>query len=105
MLDNCFNRVSDNDLNDQVNNNMDVNDLNKILFNQGYLSNDENVNPTMYDWNKISLLSCDGGFFMGSVNNPQTKPNNDIVVYLRGRNILENFISDIIENTDILLAT
>jgi len=51
-----------------------------------YLSNDPNVNPLMYNWNKAYFKYCDGAFFSG--NNDTVAKYNGRSIYYRGFKIL-----------------
>ncbi|CAE7832311.1 PAE11 [Symbiodinium sp. CCMP2592] len=56
-------------------------------FAHGYMSNQAEVNPDMYNWNKVWALYCDGGSRAGNVDGPVTVDDSGSV-YFRGAHIL-----------------
>jgi len=65
-------------------------------INDGYFSNDPNVNPLMYNWNKVHMNYCDGNSFSGS--NSSTTVIEGTTLYFRGKHILDAMIKDLIRN-------
>lgn len=48
----------------------------------GYFSTNQAENPTMYNWNKVFFLYCDGGSFSGLLSNPTSYDGHPL--YFRG---------------------
>ena len=49
------------------------------------LSNDKNINPLMFDWNKVAVKYCDGASFGGNRTTPIAQPHSGgSPIYSRG---------------------
>ena len=57
-------------------------------FAQGYMSSKADINPDMYNWNKVWALYCDGGSRAGNVDGPVAVGDDGGQVYFRGAHIL-----------------
>jgi len=68
-----------------------------------YLSNDPNVNPLMYNWNKVFFKYCDGAFFSG--NNDTVANYNGHPLYFRGFRILKALQKSLVANHNLNMAT
>ena len=69
----------------------------------GYISDDEAVNPHMYNWNTVYVPYCDGGVFGGSNSSKTIVDGTEI--YFRGANIVNAVIEDLLENKNLKNAT
>jgi len=69
----------------------------------GYFSNNQSVNPLMYNWNMVYMRYCDGGSFTG--NNATTTVYMNTTLYFRGKLILDAMITDILQNRGMSHAT
>jgi hypothetical protein len=58
----------------------------------GLLSNDLDMNPDFYNWNRVKLRYCDGGSFAGD----SELRNGSSVLYFRGQRIWDAIISDLL---------
>ncbi|BAF27156.1 Os10g0550500 [Oryza sativa Japonica Group] len=58
----------------------------------GLLSNDPDMNPDFYNWNRVKLRYCDGGSFAGD----SELRNGSSVLYFRGQRIWDAIISDLL---------
>mmetsp|Transcript_25911 Transcript_25911/g.28815 ORF Transcript_25911/g.28815 Transcript_25911/m.28815 type:complete len:381 (+) Transcript_25911:19-1161(+) len=57
-----------------------------MALNGGYFSNEDTVNPMMYNWNMVYLKYCDGGSFSGNREDPDVYEGNKL--YYRGKRVL-----------------
>ena len=57
-------------------------------FAYGYMSNKADINPDMYNWNKVLALYCDGGSRAGNVDGPVIVDGEGSEVFFRGAHIL-----------------
>ena len=66
-------------------------DMNSIA----QLSNDKEINPLMFDWNKVRVKYCDGASYGGNRTTPiaiaQTRSGGDSPIYSRGSRYVECF--------------
>ena len=69
----------------------------------GYFSEDPNINPLMWNWNKVFLIYCDGGSFSG--NNLTKTIYNDTEIFFRGFLNLQSYHRDLTEKYNFLSAT
>jgi O-palmitoleoyl-L-serine hydrolase len=69
----------------------------------GYFSEDPNLNPLMYNWNKVFLIYCDGSSFSGN-NHTQTIYNNT-EIFFRGFLNLKSYHRDLVEKHNFNDAT
>jgi len=69
----------------------------------GYFSDDANVNPMMYNWNKVFMVYCDGGSFAG--NNRTVTNYKNTELYFRGKGILDATIYDLLNFRGLKKAT
>ncbi|KAL8458338.1 hypothetical protein ACS0TY_036008 [Phlomoides rotata] len=65
-----------------------------------FLSSNETINPDFYNWNKISILYCDGASFMADVEAVDPETN----LHLRGARIFRAAIEEVIA-TEMLDVT
>jgi hypothetical protein len=74
----------------------------------GLLSTDPQVNPDFHQWNMVKVQYCDGGFFAGDRVDPI--PHNGVPLYFRGRYIVEELFSTLMNqfnmsNADQIIIT
>jgi len=72
----------------------------------GYFSQDETLNPLMYNWNAVFLRYCDGGSFSGS--NATAVPfqsNTSSQMWFRGKHILKAMQDDLFKNRGLAAST
>ena len=69
----------------------------------GYYSNNETINPTLYDFNLIFVRYCDGSSFSSNIDNPITINNK--LIYFRGYKIIDSLIDSLIQNYGLTDAT
>lgn len=73
----------------------------------GYLSQDPDANPMMYNWNSVYLKYCDGGSFSG--NNASTTTFEGMELHFRGKAILDAIQQDLLakgmkDATDVVIS-
>eukprot|EP01084_Bolivina_argentea_P194448 333627_1 len=80
---------------------------------KGYLTDNKQLNPMMYNWNTAILRYCDGSSYSSDLSEPIIITNNNgkqIKLYHRGYQILQSFIKHLYYNkglnmsTDIIIA-
>ena len=69
----------------------------------GLFSNDSDVNPDFYNWNKVYARYCDGASFAGDVELPVQVGSQTI--YFRGRRVLDAVLDDLLDNQGLSRAT
>lgn len=69
-----------------------------IYYGDGGIgSSDPLINPITYNWNKVFALYCDGGSFSGHVVEEVIVPDNNKVIHLKGRFILDALYDTLLE--------
>ena len=88
----------------------DTLDINTLVGNTniagsglGYLSDNQTINPMMYNWNLVVVRYCDGGSFSGNLNHPIIVNNTKL--YYRGWRILNDLINNLNINHGLANAT
>ena len=66
-----------------------------------YFSNDESINPLMFNWNKVYMRYCDGGSFSGN----NVSLYQDHALFFKGRKIMDAIFQDLLVNRGLNLAT
>ncbi|KAK8951511.1 hypothetical protein KSP39_PZI004874 [Platanthera zijinensis] len=66
--------------------------MNKLEVFSGILSDDPNMNPDFYNWNRVKLRYCDGASFAGDSH----YTNGTIILHFRGERIWEAIINDLL---------
>ncbi|KAL6533699.1 hypothetical protein OROHE_013532 [Orobanche hederae] len=74
-------------------------------YYDGLLTQNQTYNPDFYNWNRVSLIYCDGSSFFGDVEEPDTQTN----VTYRGSRVFNAIMEDLLakgmNNADnVLLA-
>ena len=59
------------------------------------MSMDEEINPLMYNWNRVHMMYCDGGIFSG--NNNTVTYSNGVPLFFRGARIIQAIKDDIVK--------
>ena len=73
------------------------------ISGKGYISDNQDVNPYMYNWNTVYVPYCDGACYTGS-NSTKTIVNGE-EIHFRGKNIVDSIIDDLLENKKLKNAT
>lgn len=68
-----------------------------------YFSTDPALNPMMYNWNMVQIMSCDGGLYAGA--NAFSTFHKGHILHWRGKYILLAAIADLIANRGLSTAT
>lgn len=71
----------------------------------GLMSQDESVNPLMYNWNRIYVGYCDGASLSGKVEEPVQVPNSQTSVHFKGGYQLDAFYDIFINDYGLATAT
>ncbi|KAG0491640.1 hypothetical protein HPP92_005038 [Vanilla planifolia] len=66
--------------------------MKKIEVFSGILSDDPNMNPDFFNWNRVKIRYCDGASFTGD----SEYSNGKEVIYFRGKRIWEAIIDDLL---------
>uniref|UniRef100_A0A0E0MAG1 Pectin acetylesterase n=1 Tax=Oryza punctata TaxID=4537 RepID=A0A0E0MAG1_ORYPU len=66
--------------------------MDRLEVFSGVLSNDPDMNPDFYNWNRVKLRYCDGGSFAGD----SELRNGSSVLYFRGQRIWDAIINDLL---------
>jgi hypothetical protein len=69
----------------------------------GYFSDDPNVNPLMYNWNKVFFAYCDGSCYTG--NNANVINYDGHSLYFRGFRNVQAYFSNLATNYPLLKGT
>eukprot|EP00698_Gefionella_okellyi_P004336 TRINITY_DN14011_c0_g1_i1.p1 TRINITY_DN14011_c0_g1~~TRINITY_DN14011_c0_g1_i1.p1 ORF type:complete len:386 (-),score=77.54 TRINITY_DN14011_c0_g1_i1:67-1224(-) len=74
-----------------------------MTLDGGYFSNEQSVNPMMWNWNKVFIRYCDGGSFSG--NNATVQDYQGHKMYYRGKVILDAVAWDLLHTKNLHLST
>lgn len=71
--------------------------------NGGYFSNNQKVNPLMYNWNMVFFAYCDGGFYSG--NNETVTDFQGHKLYFRGFRNVQAYFKDLSDRYGLMKGT
>ncbi|XP_009794027.1 pectin acetylesterase 8-like [Nicotiana sylvestris] len=74
--------------------------ISKISYFMGVLSNDSELNPDFYDWNRVKIRYCDGSSYTGDIEEVDPATN----LHFRGARIFKAIMEELLYHKGMIYA-